>query len=70
MSSPTVADGIVYVGCRDQKLCAVDVNSGELLWRFKTGGPVYSSIIVEDDIIYFGSTDGYLYALEINDNNQ
>ncbi|MBN1883318.1 MAG: PQQ-binding-like beta-propeller repeat protein [Deltaproteobacteria bacterium] len=69
-TTPTVVDDILYVGCKNKRLYAFDADTGKLLWRFKTGGPVCSSIIVEDDVIYFGSFDGYLYALEINSNGQ
>ena len=36
----------------------------ELLWRFKTGGPVYAAPVIANGILYIGSTDGKLYALD------
>ena len=36
----------------------------ELLWKFKTGGPIYASPVIVDGIVYIGSTDGRLYALD------
>ena len=36
----------------------------ELLWKFKTGGPVYASPVIANGILYIGSTDGKLYALD------
>ena len=36
----------------------------ELLWKFKTGGPLYASPVIANDILYIGSTDGKLYALD------
>lgn len=35
-----------------------------LLWRFQTGGPVWSSPVVSDGTVYVGSADGGLYALD------
>ena len=35
--------GIVYVGCRDHSLYALDAATGEVLFRFETGGEVDSS---------------------------
>ncbi len=35
----------------------------ELLWKFKTGGPLQASPVVANGILYIGSTDGKLYAL-------
>ena len=36
----------------------------ELLWKFKTGGPLHASPVVANGILYIGSTDGKLYALD------
>ena len=35
-----------------------------LLWKFKTGGPVYASPVIANGVLYIGSTDGKLYALD------
>ena len=36
----------------------------ELLWKFKTGGPLHASPVIVNGIVYIGSTDGKLYALD------
>ena len=36
----------------------------ELLWRFKTGGPIHAAPVIANGILYIGSTDGKLYALD------
>jgi len=36
----------------------------ELLWKFKTGGPLHASPVIANGILYIGSTDGKLYALD------
>ncbi len=36
----------------------------ELLWKFKTGGPIHASPVIANGILYIGSTDGKLYALD------
>jgi outer membrane protein assembly factor BamB len=35
-SSPTVANGVVYTGCRDANLYALDAATGKEKWRFNT----------------------------------
>ena len=35
-----------------------------LLWKFKTGGPLYASPVIANGVLYIGSTDGKLYALD------
>ena len=37
-----------------------------LLWKFKTGGPLYASPVIAHGTLYIGSTDGKLYALDAN----
>ena len=38
---------------------------GELKWKFKTHGKIFSSPAVANNIGYIGSEDGYLYAVDI-----
>ena len=35
-----------------------------LLWKFKTGGPLYASPVIANGTLYIGSTDGKFYALD------
>ena len=36
----------------------------QLVWEFKTGGPIEASPIVVNEVVYIGSSDGKLYALD------
>lgn len=63
-SSPTVADGIVYVGDTRGYLHAFDADSGDHRWRYETANAVNSSPFVAEETVYFGSNDGHVYALE------
>lgn len=58
------SDDIVYVGCYDNRLYAINPD-GTLRWTYMTGGDVNSGIAFSPDesVIYFGSDDGYLYAI-------
>jgi outer membrane protein assembly factor BamB len=59
-SSPSVANGVVYVGARDGFLYALDAASGTLRWRFDHQVSwVISSPAVADGMIYAGSSDGH-----------
>jgi len=53
----------VYFGSTDKFLHALDVESGEELWRFETGNQIFSTPKVWDGVIYFGSNDSWMYAL-------
>ena len=54
----------MYIGYDDNHLYALNTNTGQEIWRFKTDGDVWSSPAVSDGVVYFGSNDGYLRALE------
>jgi outer membrane protein assembly factor BamB len=70
MGSAAYAPGLetVYVGSLGptNSLHAIDVNTGEELWRFETGGSVMSSPAVDGDesTVVVGSGDGNLYAVD------
>ena len=64
VSSPSMADGIVYVGSADNNLYAVDAASGKLRWKFDTHGDVNSSPAIVDGTVYVLSLDGNLYAVD------
>lgn len=36
----------------------------QMLWKFKTGGPLTASPVIANGILYIGSTDGKMYALD------
>src|SRR3984885_14463691 len=64
ISSPAVANGMVYVGSTDHHLYAIDQDSGVEKWNVKTGDRVTSSPTVSAGIVYFESYDGNLYAVD------
>ncbi len=65
-SSPAVNDRLVLIGSRDKHLHAIHRASGEVAWKFSTGGRVEASPIVFSDGVVFGSSDGRLYAASLD----
>src|SRR5579863_1313337 len=63
LSSPAVANGVVYVGSTDFNLYALNSSTGALLWKYATANGVYSSPAVANGVVYFGSQDSNFYAL-------
>ena len=63
-SSPTVVNGVVYIGSFDNNLYAIDAATGLQKWSFLTGNFVYSSPAVVGNVVYIGSADGKVYALD------
>ena len=38
-------------------------NFGKLIWKFRTGGKIFSSPVIVDGIVYVGSEDSNCYAI-------
>jgi outer membrane protein assembly factor BamB len=64
ISSPAVADGLVYFGSNDGNLYAVDQQTGLQRWLFKTHSRIASSPAVANGVVYFGSYDAAFYAVD------
>ncbi|MGE9268900.1 MAG: PQQ-binding-like beta-propeller repeat protein [Verrucomicrobiales bacterium] len=63
MASPAIGGGLVFAGCRDKNLHAIARDTGEGVWKFRTGGRIESSPVLYENAVVFGSSDGRLYAL-------
>ena len=56
-------NNMLYVGCDDGYLYAIDTTTSDVSWTHKTGGAIRSQILVTDNLVYFGSLDNHVYAL-------
>ena len=65
MFSPTVANGVVYVGSNDDNVYALDAASGTKKWIYHTGSFVECSPAVADGVVYVSSNDGNVYAFHL-----
>ena len=64
ISSPSVANGILYVGSQDKYIYALGAFSGNLIWKFKTQSMIESTPAVSNGKVYTGGDDGYVYCLD------
>jgi outer membrane protein assembly factor BamB len=64
ISSPSVANGIVYVGSQDKNIYAIGAYSGNLIWKFTTQDAIESSPAIANGKVYTGGDDGYVYCLD------
>jgi len=61
---PVVAGKLLFLGSpNDGTVTAYDTETGELRWKFLTGGPVRFAPVASKDRLYVGSDDGWLYCL-------
>jgi eukaryotic-like serine/threonine-protein kinase len=63
ISSPAVANGMVYIGSFDHKIYAFDAATGRRVWATPTKDTIYSSPAVANGVVYIGSADYNVYAL-------
>ncbi len=62
---PAIVGGRVYFGSSvDHQMHCVDLQSGQTLWTFFTGGPIRLAPTVQEGRVYFGSDDGHVYCLQ------
>jgi len=65
---PVVAGNKVFIGFNDQdKVVALDINTGAELWHFYADGPVRLPLAINKGKIYFTGDDGYCYCLDSED---
>ncbi|HEX6122715.1 MAG TPA: PQQ-binding-like beta-propeller repeat protein [Ktedonobacterales bacterium] len=62
--TPTIVNGVVYVGSQDGFLYALDARTGALRWRFARSLTFFAPPLVQDGVVYAPSQDGYVYALD------
>jgi outer membrane protein assembly factor BamB len=65
-SSAAIVDGVVYVGCRDAHLYAIDAKTGAEKWRFSTGTSwvVGSPAVVGGRVIFATSDSSLLHVVD------
>ena len=55
--------GIVYAGCYDNNLYALNAENGEFKWKYPTEGGIVSKPAVSEETLVFGSEDMRLHSI-------
>src|SRR5512133_69963 len=64
---PIVVGNKVFIGFNDQdKVVALDLNTGKEVWHFYADGPVRLPLAANKGKIYFTGDDGFCYSLDAN----
>lgn len=66
-STPSIAQGVVYVGSNDNNLYALDAENKDLIWKYSTQGSLSSSPSVIKGNVLIGSKDTGVYAIDSKD---
>ncbi len=63
-SSPSVVDGMIYVGSFDRKMRCVNGETGQEAWSYETQDGILSSPAVWMGKVFFGGWDRWVYCLD------
>jgi outer membrane protein assembly factor BamB/tRNA A-37 threonylcarbamoyl transferase component Bud32 len=61
--TPTMEDGLIYIGSYDNNMYAIEAKSGKFVWKFPTEAGIVTRPVVTDGSVYFGSEDKNLYVV-------
>lgn len=64
ISTPSVADGLVYLADYSGRLYCLDAETGEKYWEHDTFSHIWGSTLVVDGKVYLGNEDGELVILK------
>ena len=69
ISTASLAYGKVFVGSSDGYLYSIDAENGEVNWKFKANGKIWSSPAVAGNAVYFATNvpEGTIYSLNLDD---
>jgi len=70
ISSPSIVDGVAYVGSHDKNIYALDADTGTKIWSFETDYYIKSSPAVVDGRVITGADDGNVYGLDATTGTQ
>ena len=69
-AQPLIEGDVVYVGTSDNLVLALDINSGDELWRFETEHSVWAQPTLVDGTLFVSSLDRHIYAIDAQTGEQ
>jgi len=61
--TPTLHQGMLFIGCYDNNLYALNAADGQFQWKYATEGGIVSRPIIFDNNVIFGSEDKRLHVV-------
>jgi outer membrane protein assembly factor BamB/tRNA A-37 threonylcarbamoyl transferase component Bud32 len=61
--TPLYHNGMIYIGCYDNNIYALDADTGEFAWKYATEGGITGKPVTDEENIFIGSEDNRLYAI-------
>ncbi|HVN56218.1 MAG TPA: PQQ-binding-like beta-propeller repeat protein [Anaerolineaceae bacterium] len=63
--TPTLDNGILFVGSYDYNLYALNSSNGNFLWKYATDGGIVGRPVVSENTVFIGSEDRRVHAVSI-----
>ncbi|XP_050297966.1 beta-alanine-activating enzyme isoform X1 [Anthonomus grandis grandis] len=65
-AKPSISDdgSMIYIGCNNGFLYAIDMKNKQVTWEYQTSQPVKCSALLSEGNLVFGSYSGDLYSLQ------
>ncbi|NWF64311.1 MAG: serine/threonine-protein kinase [Chloroflexi bacterium] len=61
--TPTLSQGVLYIGCYDNNLYALNAADGKFQWKYPTEGGIVSRPLVYENNVFFCSEDQRLHVV-------
>jgi eukaryotic-like serine/threonine-protein kinase len=61
--TPSISDGVAYVGSYDNNMYAVNATDGTFLWKYAADAGIVTRPVIHDGNVYFGSEDKRLHVI-------
>lgn len=62
LSTPSIADGLLYVADFAGALHCLDAETGQVVWTHSTGSAIWGSTLVADHKVYLGTEKGQMWV--------
>ncbi|HEY9184600.1 MAG TPA: PQQ-binding-like beta-propeller repeat protein [Salegentibacter sp.] len=70
LSSAIVNNNQVYFGSSDSHVYSLNIESGEMIWNYKTEASIHSSPAIFENSLLIGSWDSKIYSLDIRNGKE
>jgi outer membrane protein assembly factor BamB len=64
ISALVVSGDLLYFGCTDGNVYALDVATGVEKWRFATGGEIWSTPVLDNNLLIIGAFNKTVFAID------
>ena len=65
-ATPIINEGIVYAGCLDGRVYAIEAETGEKLWEFDAEDPIVTSPVLMNNLLVVINESGTVYVFDLS----